>query len=376
MNLTKNKVYGGGGTRLKVLAAIPSLEPTKKLLQLVGDLRSALQQDEDLLVEILIVDDGSGAEYSHLFEEAKSRYNCILLKHAVNLGKGRALKTAFNYYLNELTGFDGIVTIDSDGQHAVNDIIKCIKNLSPNGNSIILGCRGFSCFSHKQKEERPPVKSLFGNILTRNALHFLCGIYVSDTQTGLRVLPTDIVKAMITVPGERFEYEMNMLLECKNSNYGIKEVPIETIYANQNKGTHFNPLTDSIKIYRTLIKYSFSALSSFLIDILLFSLFISMTKNNFSEYISISTIMARTLSSIWNYFLNNRAVFASYQIKSTIWKYYLLVLAQVAASSIFTTIVYFASPLSEIYSKILVDTILFFASFVIQREWVFAKKNL
>jgi len=353
------------GQVIKVLVVIPSLEPGDRFLQLLENLQTCLHKKENSNIQanILIVDDGSGAEYSHIFEQAKKQYNCIVLRHAVNLGKGRALKTAFNHYLNEYPDHHGIVTADSDGQHAANDIVKCINALEYD-NALILGCRDFD-------GKNIPKKNRIGNKLTRSIFSFLCGIKVTDTQTGLRAIPNELVKTMITIPGERFEYEMNMLVECGNRKLGIREVQIETIYLDGNKGSHFNPVLDSIRIYKTFIKYVISAFSSFLLDIALFAVLTFITKDILLAYILISTIIARVISSFYNYQVNKNIVFADNRGRNTLVKYYGLAVSIMLASGVLTTLLFNASFLNEVGSKILVDTFLFLVSYYVQKKWIF-----
>ena len=116
---------------------IPSLEPDEKLPRLLEQLHAAGIQN------IVLVDDGSGPAYAHFFEEAQQRWGCPVLRHAVNLGKGRALKTAFNYCLNTWPDAPGCVTADSDGQHTPECILKVMKALTERPDALILGCRDF-----------------------------------------------------------------------------------------------------------------------------------------------------------------------------------------------------------------------------------------
>ena len=177
---------------------IPSYEPDNNFINLCKELY------ENNLKNIIIIDDGSGKEYEWIFDKIKEDYDVIVLKHAVNLGKGRALKSAFNYILNLKCGsIIGCVTADSDGQHTVSDIKKCIDTLRENNNSLVLGCRVFD-------GENVPFKSRFGNELTKKVFSFLCGISVSDTQTGLRGIGTSFMKKCMQIKGERFEYEMTL----------------------------------------------------------------------------------------------------------------------------------------------------------------------
>lgn len=350
---------------INILVIIPSLEPDNKLLQLLESLQANLQKQENPKIQanILIVDDGSGVEYFRIFEQAQKQYGCELLRHAVNLGKGRALKTAFNYFLNNFSDFHGVVTVDSDGQHTSKDIIRCIKELS-DGNSLILGCRDFN-------SKNVPFKSLIGNKITRKIFGFLCGIKVSDTQTGLRAIPTELVRTMISIPGERFEYEMNMLAECGNRKIKISEVPIDTIYSQNNKGTHFNPILDSIRIYKIFVKYAVSAISSSLIDIALFTMFVFISKEIFLEYILFSTIVARIFSSLYNYLINRKIVFAGNQGRNTLLKYYALSISIMIISGFSTTFLFNLTLFNEVGSKVFVDMVLFLLSYYVQKKWIF-----
>lgn len=360
---------------IKICVVIPSFEPNNNLLTLLENLRSYLCEREDfpLKTEIILVDDGSGLNYANFFKQAEDYYGCILLRHAVNLGKGRALKTAFNYYLNEFSDFDGVVTVDSDGQHIPEDIFRCINCFSDcsSQSSLILGCRNFD-------DNAVPVKSLVGNKLTRSVFRFLCGVSLSDTQTGLRVIPTELVKTMIVIPGERFEYETNMLIRCKQENIELREVPIQAIYVNNNNGTHFNSLVDSLKIYAVFLKYALSSLLSFGIDVGFFSLFNEFFRSLSSQYILYATILARIISSLCNYSINKSIVFGKpdkgFSIITMI-KYYTLALFIMFASGFLTTFLFRYSPLNEIFSKMIVDTILFLTSYYVQQNWVFRQNK-
>ncbi|MDO5540470.1 MAG: glycosyltransferase family 2 protein [Eubacteriales bacterium] len=248
---------------------IPSYEPDGNLIKLLEDLKDAG------LGPVILVDDGSGERYGYLFEQARDEYQCHILKHAVNMGKGRALKSAFNYLLNEYQEEEilGCLTADSDGQHGVKDIKKCMEALEKSPQKLILGCRDFDLPS-------VPSKSKFGNKLTHYVCKWLCGIDVSDTQTGLRAIPGDFMRFLLNTPGERFEFETNMLLDSKGK-VDIEEVKIETIYdSKENHATHFNPIMDSIKIYKIFgkcfLKFIVSSLSSSAVDLILFSILCGM----------------------------------------------------------------------------------------------------
>lgn len=345
---------------------IPSYEPDENLPVFCNRLKYCG------LTNIIVIDDGSGEKYEEFFQEVKKIDGCTVLKHAVNQGKGRALKTAFNYILNHFSEKTvGCVTADSDGQHNVEDVLKCVNSLVENPNSLILGCRDFG-------GEQIPWKSRFGNELTKRICNYLCGIKISDTQTGLRGIPTSFMRILLNVPGERFEYETNMLIEAKG-NYDFVEVPIETVYdSKDNHRTHFDPVKDSIRIYmifgRIFSRYIISSISSFVIDILLFMLFCSLLRNKLPlYYVGISTVLARILSSIYNFIVNYVIVFRSKKEKSkSAVRYFTLAIVIMGLSAAFTTIiVWMLRPSTEAVIKIVVDVVLFFASYKIQQKIIF-----
>lgn len=346
----------------KIWIIIPSLEPDMKMISLLEDLKREGFQN------ILIVNDGSSDEYTKLYRIAKEDFGCKVLTHGVNLGKGRAIKSAINYLITESDAL-GAVTVDSDGQHKIKDILALSKKVLEHPKHLILGCRSFS-------KEGIPFRSRFGNILTAKVLAVLCGMRISDTQTGLRGFGRDLMKNLLTVKGERFEYEMNMLLYAKENDVAIDEIPIETVYIEENASSHFNPLFDSIKIYTVFIKFMFASLSSFLVDILLFSISYHVLKRYYPDsYIIIATVFARVLSSLYNYNMNKRGVFHLKEKNIAILiKYYALCAVQMILSGVGVYSLYRLLQWNETGIKIIVDVILFFLSFQIQREWVFKKR--
>lgn len=341
---------------------IPSYEPDEKLPALLRQLREAGFQN------IILVNDGSGTEYMHFFEEAEEIYGCNVLHHAVNQGKGRALKTAFNYFLGHYSGMPGAITADSDGQHSPECIRLCVETLLAHPDALILGCR---CF----EGEDIPARSEFGNKCTRVVMKYLTGITVSDTQTGLRGIPTSFMKQLLKVKGERFEFETNMLLETKTQKLPIVEVPIRTIYLEENKTSHFNPIRDSIKIYMIFGKFLFSSLSSSVVDLALFTLFCFLLRGRqwgSITYVMAATAFARILSALYNYLLNLKVVFQSESpVKSSLPRYVLLAVVQMSLSAVIVGYLCTIFTGAEVLVKIPVDVFLFFLSFLIQREFVY-----
>lgn len=342
---------------------IPAYEPDEKLIALLERIEKA-----DMKQPIVVVDDGSGKEYSKIFEKASEFDNVTLLTHAVNLGKGRALKSAFNYLLNNYEDMIGCVTIDSDGQHRVEDMVACMEALRDNPKALVLGVRDFN-------KSNVPTRSSFGNKTTSKVMKLLVGLSISDTQTGLRAISQEYMRFLMNEKGERFEFETNMLLSTKDEKITIVEVPIETIYIEENKKSHFNPLKDSLRIYAMFIKFIVSSLSSSVVDLVLFSIFCAMLADvdcGSFGYIFLATVFARVLSATYNFTINYRTVFKSdgSLLKSVV-KYALLAIVIMCVSGFAVDKLHALWPVAELVIKIPVDILLFLVSYVVQREVVY-----
>ncbi|MEG2814399.1 MAG: GtrA family protein, partial [Oscillospiraceae bacterium] len=233
-------------------------------------------------------------------------------------------------------------------------------------------CRNFS-------EKGIPLRSQIGNKITRSTFKFFCGIKVSDTQTGLRGMDKPLIKRFIKTKGNRFEYEMNMLMDAKASNISILQIPISTIYIDGNETSKFSVLKDSMRVYRVFLKFMLISLTSLLIDSLLFMFVLWVCDSNFAFLsqtivVFIATITARVFSSLFNYTFNKKAVFNSKNAKHTFIKYYVLCGIQMLLSATLVNVLANFLNLFKILIKFIADTFLFFVSFSLQREWVF-KKN-
>ena len=222
---------------------LPSLNPNEKFDRVVDGLLDAGFQ------KILIVDDGSDAAHQKHFERAKTFPQCTVLHHPVNLGKGRALKDGFAAALKQFPEAEGIITIDGDGQHLTKDIIACGERMLREKTQVVLGCRDFDL-------PGVPARSVAGN-KTTSRMFRLYGIRLSDTQTGLRAIPKKYLQRFCNVAGERFEYETNMLLKMKHWKIGFSEQPIETVYEDENSGSHYNAVKDSWRIFKIMFRAIF-----------------------------------------------------------------------------------------------------------------------
>lgn len=217
---------------------IPAYEPDDNLIKLVKKLSK-----ENL--NIVIVDDGSGINYAQIFDKCKDYAKVI--SYVINEGKGYALKTGFKYIKDNYQEPYIIVTMDCDGQHTIKDAKKLIKEVSQNKDIFLLGKR--------IRDGEIPLRSRIGNSITRFVYRITTGLDVYDTQTGLRAFSNELIDYMINIEGNRYEYEMNVLLRCAKDKIKIKEIVIDTIYIDNNSASHFNGLKDSYRIYKNIIKF-------------------------------------------------------------------------------------------------------------------------
>lgn len=359
---------------------IPSLNPNEELIPYLKALAA------NGFSKIILVNDGSSTQSCDIFNAAGAMEECDMLIHTVNMGKGRSLKDACNYYCQKYANdYLGVITADADGQHTVGDIIRLDQAVMSYPDSLVLGVRDFDGAS-------VPWKSSFGNKLTRTVMRFLIGNAspadkdtkkkaISDTQTGLRAIPNALVKDYLTLPGERFEYETNMLIEALHSHTPVKEICIQTVYKNGNSETHFRPFLDSIAIYRqifsTFLKYTLASLSSFLLDYGVYSLLLLLLGFlPLAPKIWIAAALARILSSLYNYAVNQAVVFQGEQHKvrekkKTLGRYYLLCMVQLCCSAQLVWMVCRYVGVSAVAAKLMVDSVLFVVSYYIQKNWVF-----
>jgi len=341
-----------------IIILIPAYKPNKDImLEFINELKNRFEN-------IVIVDDGSGEEFNEFFNHFESD-GIRVIHHEINCGKGRAIKTGFDFILKNYNNYIGTITADCDGQHTVKDIEKCAEKLREYPKALVIGCRNFN-------EQNVPPKSRYGNKITRLIFNVFVGINITDTQSGLRGFGIDLMKLFLNTDGERYEYETNMLIECKKQDITIQEVTIETVYLDNNQGSHFNPIKDSLKIYHLFFKYIMSSFSSFILDILIFSVCIYFI--NIDEKIIVSTIIARVISLLYNFTVNAKLVFNKCG-KASIVKYLILAIIQMMISGYTVTFITNAIHVNEILTKIIVDTTIFVVNFVIQREWVFKTKN-
>ena len=344
---------------------IPSYEPEERLLRYVDELA------ERGFERIVIVDDGSGEQYRKIFDDLAARAFCTVLRHERNRGKGMALKTAFAHISGNPDGSCGIVTADSDGQHSPEDCVRMAEALSSGGESVFIGVRVFSL-------GKIPFRSWIGNRWASFAFALVHGRWLSDTQTGLRAFPLSALPMLMSVEGDRYEYEMGVLMRMARDGTNVKTLPIRTIYENGNACSHFSPLMDTIRINRLVFadffRFAGVSVASFLLDQALawgFAAALHSLRFDATGVIWASGFAARLISSVFNFTLNRSFVFKSGgKVASSAWKYALLCILVIVLSNAGVTALAFAGVPRGV-AKFVCDVLLYFAGYRIQSKYVF-----
>ena len=348
----------------KIILLVPAYNPDEKMIDFIN-------ATSEFFDNIVVVNDGCSEEYNNIFDKVKDKV--ILLKHEINKGKGRALKTGFSYIKENMKECTGVVTADADGQHTCDDVLGCCEDFINNPIKAVFGCRDF------YSDTRIPPRSRFGNRLTSRLMKFFCDIKLSDTQTGLRVLPLSRLEDLIKVEGDRYEYEMNMIFALKDMGTDWVEHKISVIYIDDNSSSHFNPIKDSIKIYKIFLKFCISSFGSSVLDLIIFTIasYFLVTKGYLNlkiDGIYVSTAIARICSGIFNYCVN-KIIFVGRSKKTNRLsgaKYMVVWFVQMMLSAFIVANIYELCPfIHQTIIKIIVDTILFFISYKIQQKWVF-----
>ena len=338
-----------------MIVVIPAYQPDEKLLRTVEELRAHTDY------AIVVVDDGSTPDRQPVF--AGLDPDVTVLRHDVNRGKGRALKTAFAYIQEHFPQNEGIVTVDADGQHLVPDIVRVSEAWAAHPEALVLGSRRFT--------GNVPFKSRAGNAITRKVFHVSTGVKVFDTQTGLRAFSVSRIPMMLEMHGDRYEYEINVLLYATRHHVPILEVWIETVYIEDNASSHFHPVRDAWRIYKMILLFVASSLAAALLDYVLVLTLPQLLEPFIPTPLLVSTAIARVVSSLCNYFLNGKLVFGDCS-KDSILRYYLLVAGIYAVNYGLLTILSVLLPLPLWLAKLLVELVLYPVSFYLQRRFVFA----
>lgn len=344
--------------------AIPAYCPTPALIGYVRALLSAQSGP------VAVVDDGSGDGCREIFAALNAMEGCTVLRHPENRGKGAAIKTAIRWYRSECQGLTGLVTADCDGQHTVPDVLRLAEALARSPDCLILGTRTFG--------PGTPRRSAAGNRVISAVMKALYGIDLQDTQTGLRALPNALLPTLETLSGDRYEYELNMLLHANRLCVPFVTVPIETVYFDNNAGSHFRTVADTLRIValltRGLIQYGLSSAVSALVDVAVYGFLVKFSLRSlpFASRLVLAAAGARVLSSVVNYSCNRKLPYVQNpRIFPTLLRYYILWAGQLTASIGLVWLLHLLLGIDELPAKLAVDLLLAAVSYQVQMRWVF-----
>lgn len=342
-----------------MMIVIPAYQPDEKLTGVVDTL--ILKTN----FPIVIVDDGSRAACQPLFDALSQREQVTVLHHEVNRGKGAALKTAFQYIYDNCPDAEGVITVDADGQHLPDDVLRVAETFREHRDALVTGSRRFT--------GNVPFKSRAGNAITRFVFAISTGVKVYDTQTGLRAFSRENIPKMLSLKGDRYEYEISQLLYCCREMIPVVEVPIETVYIEDNASSHFRALRDGWRIYKMILMFISSSLLSFLLEYVIFLGLIYLTRS-WSQATSdfFSTAVSRVVSSVFNYLYNKRLVFEAAN-RTSFLRYTVLALFIFGCHFGLLYLFSVLCGIPEWISYAMVQLIVYPMSFVLQRKFVFVK---
>lgn len=344
---------------------IPTLHPQGSLVSYASQLMNLGP------VHLVIIDDGSGDDYSPCFA-ALTHMGCHVIRYEPNRGKGHALKVGIRYIEEHLPDIACIVTADSDGQHLPMDVVRVAEASASHPNALILGERDLH-------HETVPRKSSLGNGFASACFALLFGQHITDTQTGLRAFRRPIFNTLLALPGEHYEYEMRVLATCARSGVPLVPLAIETVYEQGNSGTHYRPLLDSLRValslLATFLRFTASSMACAVVDQAvawtLMSALTSVLPGQDFLRIFTATVVARVISMLLNYGANRRLVFRETAGRRSVVRYFILGLTIMSLSAMGVFALHSALLVDERIAKVVVDLCLFVLSYRVQQSWVF-----
>lgn len=337
-----------------MIVLIPAFEPDRRLAELVLGLHRSVADPV-----VVVVDDGSSPSCRDVFDAARAA-GAEVIGYPVNHGKGYALRAGLTHILAAHPG-QAVVTADADGQHTVDDIL-CVGAVLERTGRMVLGVREFA--------GEVPLRSRLGNAATAVLFRASTGWKVEDTQTGLRGFPPDQLEWLTTIGGDRYEYELSVLLGAADRHLDVIQVPVRTLYEPGNASSHFRPIRDSARIYLPLLAFSASSLASFVVDYVGV-----LALHAVAGGLVVPVVGARILSGTVNYLLNRRVFRGrrSATHRSAV-RYLALALLMLSASYLLLTgLTAVGMPLW--LAKLIVDPTLFLVSYRVQRTVVFRERE-
>lgn len=224
------------GSRERILCVIPALNAAKTLGSVV---EATLREAEP----VLVIDDGSSDGTGEVARAA----GAIVLRHDLNQGKGAALKTGFAWALEQ--GYEGVITLDADGQHLPSEIPKFVRERASGGADLIIGGRAH----------------LFGGMLPRrrNANRFSAwciakcsGVRITDSQSGFRFYSANLLRN-VQLRADGFDMESEVIVRAGRRGFPIVTIPIDLGFVDGLATSHYRPLKDTLRIAMTVTRTRF-----------------------------------------------------------------------------------------------------------------------
>jgi len=221
----------------RLAVAIPAFEAEATVGRVV---RRAIAMGAD----VIVVDDGSRDGTG----DAARACGVPVLTHDVNLGKGRALKTAFDYLFAR--GYEAVVTIDADGQHPPEEMPKLLVPWR-DGADLVLGTRAhlFAAMGRVRRASNGTSSWLISHV---------AGATLPDCQTGFRLYRRSLVEA-IGFPEPRFEAESAVLVRAVRKGFRVVGVPVRLDKADGRATSHYRPVVDSLRIASAVTRARFES---------------------------------------------------------------------------------------------------------------------
>jgi len=332
---------------------IPAYKPDQRLVELVAEL-------SDKKMAVIVVDDGSGHDYGPIFSRIQQFPGVTVLQNAVNIGKGAALKLGLNFALIRFRDLRGIVTADADGQHRPKDIVGVADQLAATPHNLVLGVRTFGAGT--------PMRSLIGNSISQVVYRLLLGVRLSDTQTGLRGIPKAFAEKCLAIRSNRYEFETEQLALIGPKGNKVAEIPIETVYEDNNASSHFDPFFDSFRIYFIVLRYAFSSIVTSLVDFVVFGLVLSV-----SGSIITSNLAARAVALGLQFQLLRSFVFQSKAglLRLVLFVGYVMIMGLISGVLQQALTSYVAT--GAFPAKLMIETLIFIFNFLFLRDLLFSE---
>ncbi len=204
-------------------------------------IRSVVERTLPHVDQVIVVDDAS----MDASAEQLTGTGVTLLKHTRNMGKGPTIQRGFIHALEQ--GVEAVVTLDGDNQHSPEEIPKLLRAAEKYPNSIVIGAR------LKRRENAPRLR-LFANRFADFWVSWAAGYPVVDSQSGFRLYPAQALNIVCNRLNEPmgFVFESEILIEAAHNNLYSVSVPIESIYHQGGRHSHYKPWRDTWLIVRMI----------------------------------------------------------------------------------------------------------------------------